>query len=366
MKEEPVETRETLLAPRHLALGARMVPFSGWNMPVQYKGIVEEHRAVRQQAGLFDVSHMGRFVFSGPGALAHLESLTTNRVASLAVGQFQYSSLPNDLGGLIDDILVGRIGDSEYHVVVNAGNLVRDRAEMTASLPAGVTFSDESLTHGIIALQGPASQAILKSLAPDLDTSVGTYRCTHATLPGGRILVSRTGYTGEDGFELYPRLEHLVAVWDALLEAGAPHGLVPAGLGARDSLRLESGYSLYGHELSESTTPLETGLAWICDLSKEFRGAKALREQKAAGVPRAIVGISMEGKAIPRQGYVVSDGVRAVGTITSGTQSPVLGRGIALALVEAGSLRKGATVYVEIRGKKEPAQVVDRRFVRRA
>lgn len=366
MKEDPVETRETLLASRHVALGARMVPFSGWNMPVQYKGIVEEHRAVREKAGLFDVSHMGRFVFSGPGALAHLESLTTNRVSALVIGQFQYSSLPNEKGGLIDDILVGRLGPQEYHVVVNAGNLARDRQELTAALPADVTFSDESLTHGIIALQGPASAKILKALAPDLDESIGTYRCTHATLPGGRILVSRTGYTGEDGFELYPRLEHLVAVWDALLEAGAPHGLVPAGLGARDSLRLEAGYSLYGHELSESASPLETGLAWICDLTKEFRGSQALVRQKTSGVPRAIVGLSMEGRAIPRQGYPVWNGSRKVGEVTSGTQSPALGRGIAMALVEAGSLDKGGQAFVEIRGKQEPAQVVDRRFVRRA
>jgi aminomethyltransferase len=284
----------------------------------------------------------------------------------LVIGQFQYSSLPNEKGGLIDDILVGRLGPQEYHVVVNAGNLARDRQELTAALPADVTFSDESLTHGIIALQGPASAKILKALAPDLDESIGTYRCTHATLPGGRILVARTGYTGEDGFELYPRLEHLVAVWDALLEAGAPHGLVPAGLGARDSLRLEAGYSLYGHELSESASPLETGLAWICDLTKEFRGSQALVRQKTSGVPRAIVGLSMEGRAIPRQGYPVWNGSRKVGEVTSGTQSPALGRGIAMALVEAGSLDKGGQAFVEIRGKQEPAQVVDRRFVRRA
>lgn len=365
MKDPSVELRETLLAPRHVALGARMVPFSGWNMPVQYKGIVEEHRAVREQAGLFDVSHMGRFVFRGPGALAHLEALTSNRVSALVIGQFQYSSLPNAQGGLIDDILVGRIDVDEYHVVVNAGNLDRDRQELTSSMASGVGFADESLTHGIIALQGPASVRILKALAPDLDDSIGTYRCTHATLPGGRILVSRTGYTGEDGFELYPRLEDLVAVWDALLSVGAPMGLVPAGLGARDSLRLEAGYSLYGHELSEVATPLETGLGWICDLSKEFRGVEVLRAQKSDGVPRAIVGLAMEGRAIPRQGYAVWNGSKVVGEITSGTQSPVLARGIALALVESGSLEKGGQAFVEIRGKREPAQVVDRRFVRR-
>jgi len=281
-----------------------MVPFSGWNMPVQYGGIVEEHKAVREHAGLFDVSHMGRFVVRGPGALAHLDGLTTNAVSKLSIGQFQYSSLPNVRGGLVDDILVGRTGPDEFQVVVNAGNLATDRDLLRATLPAGTEFVDESLTHGILALQGPDAASILLSIAPDLDTSMATYHVGWATVAGVRTLVSRTGYTGEDGFEIYSPLPELVAVWDRLLAAGAS----PAGLGARDSLRLEAGYSLYGHELSESVSPLEAGLAWICDLGKEFTGSAALRAQKAAGVPRTVVGLSMEGRAIPRQGYAVFSG----------------------------------------------------------
>jgi len=360
-----LEMRETLLAPRHLALGARLVPFSGWNMPVQYSGIVEEHKSVRERAGLFDVSHMGRFVVRGPGALAELEALTSNRVAKLEIGQFQYSSLPNANGGLTDDILVGRTGDREFQVVVNAGNLAVDREQIKAGLSNQTEFVDESLTHGIIALQGPKAAAILARIAPDLDAGMGTYHCGWATVAGKKTFLSRTGYTGEDGFELYPELTELVKVWNALLDAGKPDGILPCGLGARDSLRLEAGYSLYGHELSDSLTPLETGLAWITDLGKDFTGAEAMRAQKAAGVPHAIVGMVMEGKSIPRQGYEVYAGDSKVGVITSGTQSPTLGKGIALALVRAGSLAKGQQALIDVRGRKEPAQVVDRRFVRR-
>lgn len=334
-------------------------------MPVQYSGIVEEHKAVRERAGLFDVSHMGRFVVRGPQALVDLEALTSNRVAKLAIGQFQYSSLPNTNGGLTDDILVGRTGETEFQVVVNAGNLGVDRDQIEAGLSKETEFVDASLTHGIIALQGPLAAAILARVAPDLDTNMGTYHCGWATVAGKKTFLSRTGYTGEDGFEIYPELADLVEVWDALLEAGQSDGILPCGLGSRDSLRLEAGYSLYGHELSDTLTPLETGLGWITDLSKDFTGVQALRAQKATGIPHTIVGLAMEGKSIPRQGYEVFAGDTKVGVITSGTQSPTLGKGIALALVRAGSLSKGQQAQIDIRGRKEPAQVVDRRFVRR-
>lgn len=334
-------------------------------MPVQYSGIVEEHKAVRERAGLFDVSHMGRFVVRGPKALADLEALTSNRVAKLEIGQFQYSSLPNVNGGLTDDILVGRTGETEFQVVVNAGNLDVDRDQIKAGLSNETEFVDESLSHGIIALQGPKAAGILARVAPDLDGNMGTYHCGWASVAGKKTFLSRTGYTGEDGFEIYPELTDLVKVWDALLEAGKPDGILPCGLGSRDSLRLEAGYSLYGHELSDTLTPLETGLGWITDLTKEFTGVEALRAQKAAGIPHTIVGLAMEGKSIPRQGYEVYAGDAKVGVITSGTQSPTLGKGIALALVHAGSLSKGQQAQIEIRGRKEPAQVVDRRFVRR-
>ncbi len=360
-----MELRETPLAFRHVALGGRLVPFSGWNMPVQYSGIVEEHKAVRERAGLFDVSHMGRFVVKGPKAMSDLEALTSNRVAKLNLGQFQYSSLPNEKGGLLDDILVGRTGETEYQVVVNAGNLGLDRDWIKSGLSSETEFVDESLTHGIIALQGPQAAGILAKLASDLEPNMATYHCGYATLLGERTFLSRTGYTGEDGFEIYPRLESLVKVWDALLDAGKPEGILPCGLGARDSLRLEAGYSLYGHELSDSRTNLETGLGWITDLDKEFTGVEILRAQKAAGIPLQIIGLVMDGKAIPRAGYTVYFGEELIGEVTSGTQSPTLGKGIALALVKTGKLQKGQTAHLEIRGRREPATVVDRRFVRR-
>lgn len=358
--------RKTPLFDRHLSLGARLVPFSGWSMPVQYSGIVEEHRAVRSAAGLFDVSHMGRFVVAGPSSLTDLEAITTNRVARLAIGQFQYSSLPNPQGGLVDDILVGRTGETEYQVVANAGNLSADRDLVRSSLSTDTVFRDESLTHGILALQGPRALEILLRLAPDLDPRMKTYHCGVVSLLGEPTLVSRTGYTGEDGFEVYPRLERLVEVWDALLEHGAPEGIKPCGLGCRDSLRLEAGYSLYGHELDPVVTPLEAGLGWICDLTKEFTGVEVLRAQKAAGVPRQVVGLRMEGRAIPRQGYPVLLGGEKLGEVTSGTQSPTLGCGIAMALIETGRVAKGDKVELDVRGRREPALVVDRRQVLRS
>jgi len=358
--------RKTPLFDRHLSLGARVVPFSGWSMPVQYAGIVEEHRAVRERAGLFDVSHMGRFVVRGPKASQDLEAITSNRVARLAIGQFQYSSLPNAAGGLVDDILVGRTGETEFQFVANAGNLDADRDAVKAALSAGTEFVDESLTHGILALQGPKAAAILARIAPDLDLAMPTYHCGFATVAGARCLVSRTGYTGEDGFEIYPLLENLVTVWDALLAAGRPDGIAPCGLGCRDSLRLEAGYSLYGHELNDVVTPLEAGLGWICDLTKDFTASDLLRAQKAAGVPRQVVGLRMEGRAIPRQGYAVYLGDERIGEVTSGTQSPTLGAGIAMALVATGKVAKGAQVALDIRGRREPALVVDRRQVVRS
>ncbi len=357
---------KTPLFDRHVSLGARMVPFSGWSMPVQYSGIVDEHKAVRERAGLFDVSHMGRFVVRGPKALESLEAIATNRVAKLAIGQFQYSSLPNARGGLVDDILVGCTGETEFQVVVNAGNLAVDRDLVRGALAAGTEFVDESLTHGILALQGPKAAAILARVAPDLDLSMATYHCGYATVLGKRVFVSRTGYTGEDGFEIYPLLGDLVAVWDALLEAGRPDGILPCGLGCRDSLRLEAGYSLYGHELNDVVTPLEAGLGWICDLSKDFTASDVLRAQKAAGVPRKVVGLRMEGRAIPRQGYPVFKGDERIGEVTSGTQSPTLGAGIAMALVASGKVALGDKVDLEIRGRREPALVVDRRQVVRS
>lgn len=358
--------RKTPLFDRHLALGARVVPFSGWSMPVQYAGIVEEHKAVREHAGLFDVSHMGRFVVRGPNALRDLEAITTNRVSRLVVGQFQYSSLPNAQGGLVDDILVGRTGETEFQVVANAGNLHADRDLVKAAISSDTEFVDESLTHGILALQGPAAVGILARIAPDLDPGMATYHCGWATVAGDRCFVSRTGYTGEDGFEVYPLLTNLVKVWDALLEAGKTDGLQPCGLGCRDSLRLEAGYSLYGHELDTVVTPLEAGLGWICDLSKEFTASDLLRAQKAAGVPRQVIGLRMEGRAIPRQGYPVFLGDLRLGEVTSGTQSPTLGAGIAMALVASGKVAKGDRVELEIRGRREGAIVVDRRQVVRS
>jgi aminomethyltransferase len=343
-----------------------MVPFSGWNMPVQYNGIVEEHKAVRERAGLFDVSHMGRFVVRGPGALSHLDGLTTNAVSKLAIGQFQYSSLPNAQGGLVDDILVGRTGRDEYQVVVNAGNLGTDRDLLRTDLPAGTEFVDESLTHGILALQGPDAASILLSIAPDLDTSMATYHVGWATVAGVRTLVSRTGYTGEDGFELSLGASVAPAVWEVLLQLGEPLGIVPTGLGARDTLRLEAGMPLYGHELSEQIDPFQAGLGFACHLvGYDFPGRDALLRRKNQPPKSVRIGVELSGKRAARQGSTILAAGRPIGQITSGSYSPSLGKPIAMGYVPPAFAQVGTELHIDIRGQLEPARVVELPFYRR-
>jgi aminomethyltransferase len=342
---------------RHVALGAKMVPFAGFEMPIQYPtGITAEHRAVRERCGLFDVSHMGEFIVRGPGARDFLNYVTTNDVAALEVGQAHYSTLLNERGTVEDDCLVYRFAD-RYMVVVNASNRAKDYAHIDRERHRfDCSLEDVSDEMALLALQGPDAQRILQPLA-DVDLeSIGYYRFAEARVAGAPAVVSRTGYTGEDGFELYFGAADAGRVWDALLATGA---VTPAGLGARDSLRLEMGMALYGNDIDDTTTPYEANLGWLVKLKKgDFVGREALVRQKEAGVPRKLVGFVLEERAFPRPGFpVFQDGI-ASGLTRSGTVSPSLGTPIGTCYLPAAGAEPGRTLEVEIRGRRVPGRVV--------
>lgn len=360
------EAKRTPLYDVHCQLGARLVHFGGWEMPVSYTSILEEHQRVRTHAGLFDVSHMGEIVIHGPGAEAAVQYLTTNDVRSLAPGQLQYSALCNEAGGLLDDLTVCRLHAERFLLIVNAANIARDFVWLTQHLGAGAQVENLSDAKALLALQGPASEAILQRLSPVALANLGYYRALETRLHGLEALISRTGYTGEDGFEIFLAAADAVTVWQAIMDAGHTDQLLPIGLGARDTLRLEARYLLYGQDMDETTTPLEVGLGWITKLEKgAFIGREALLQQKERGVPRRMVGFVMQERGIPRAHYPVLYGAQSIGEVTSGTMSPTLGQAIGTALVQGAALRTGTTIAIEIRHKAVPAQVVPAPFVPR-
>ncbi|MFQ5745592.1 MAG: glycine cleavage system aminomethyltransferase GcvT [Gemmatimonadota bacterium] len=353
------QLKHTPLAAAHVALGAKMVPFAGFEMPVQYPtGIRREHQAVREAAGLFDVSHMGEFLVDGPDAEAFVSRVTTNDPGALRPGQAQYSAFCRSDGGIVDDLLVYRLADDCFRLVVNAANIDKDWAHIqpeAASLD--VALENESDRVGLIALQGPASEGILQPLVmPELDR-IGYYEFAEGEVAGAPALISRTGYTGEDGFELYVPTDRTGGVWRALLDAGTPSGLTPAGLGARDSLRLEMGYALYGNDIDDGTSPLEARLGWIVKLQKgAFTGREALLRQKEAGVERRLTGFRLTERGFPRPGCeVVLDG-DGVAPVRSGTVSPTLGHGIGTAYLPP-DRGPGDPLVVRIRGRDIAGEV---------
>jgi aminomethyltransferase len=350
----------TPLHGEHVRLGAKLVPFAGFEMPVQYpSGITAEHRAVREAAGLFDVSHMGEFVVSGKDALALVQRVTVNDASAVEVGQAQYSAMCRPNGGVIDDLLLYRFRD-HWMLVVNASNRTKDLEwieRQARGLDARV--EDRSEATALLALQGPRARGILARLTDADVEAVGYYRFVEGRVAGKDALLAATGYTGEDGFELYLSASDAVDVWKALLEAGSSAGLAPVGLGARDSLRLEMGYALYGNDLDEEHTPLEAGLGWITKLDKgDFVGREALQAQKQRGVDRKLVGLKLLERGFPRPGYEVLEDARPVGVVTSGTVSPTLGIGVAMAWVPARLAAAGTRLDVSLRGKPAPAEVV--------
>ena len=349
----------------HHAHKGRLVEFGGWSMPVQYSTIIEEHNAVRQRVGLFDISHMGRLKFEGPDALALLEKVTTNHVAKLVPGQIQYSLMVDDDGGMLDDVLVYNRPDG-LAMVCNASNRPKVLAQLErhrAGFDARVI--DQTFDTAMIAVQGPAALATAQRHFDATLTDVPYYHCVAGTFLGVPALASRTGYTGEDGFELIIPQEKAVAAWEALMDAGRVFGILPAGLGARDTLRFEAAMPLYGHEMDETVNPYAVGLGWAVKLNKgDFVGRDALRKFKA-DPGKVRVGLAIEGKRIPRQGYPVKLDGETVGVVTSGTFSPTLGQGLAMASVLPGASKIDAILTVDVRGQDEPARVVPLPFYRR-
>tara|TARA_B100000929_G_scaffold291047_1_gene287514 strand:- start:3284 stop:4393 length:1110 start_codon:yes stop_codon:yes gene_type:complete len=351
--------KRTSLYERHVAGGGKIVPFAGFEMPVQYQtGIIAEHAAVRETAGLFDVSHMGEFIVRGPQALELVQHVTVNDASKIEVGQAQYSAMCLESGGIIDDLLIYRFAD-RFMLVVNAANREKDLEWIQQHADTfDVELEDVSEGTALIALQGPAAREILQPLTkPDVN-SIEYYRFSEGEVANVPAVISGTGYTGEDGFELYTAAEDASKVWDALLSAGSSDGLIPAGLGARDSLRLEMGYSLYGNDLDENHTTLESGLGWITKLDKDdFVGRNALIEQKENGVARRLVGMKLEGRAFPRPGYSIVSNGEAVGQITSGTMSPSLGVGIALGYVPSEMAKIDTVLQIDVRGRLADGRV---------
>jgi aminomethyltransferase len=355
--------KRTPLYHAHVKAGARMVPFGGWEMPVQYTGIVEEHRAVRTAVGLFDVSHMGEFDVEGPGALAALQHLTTNDVASLQPGQIQYSVLCYPNGTVVDDLTVYRVGDERYMLTVNAGNIDKDWAWVNEHPGKDARWRNASEGTGLIAVQGPKAEALVGRLADRDVTAIGYYRFARGTVAGVPALISRTGYTGEDGFELYAPADHTEKLWSALMEAGRADGVAPIGLGARDTLRLEMKYALYGNDIDDSTNALEAGLGWVVKPAKgDFIGKDALEKIRDEGLQRKLVGIEMAERAVARHGYPVLKDGRGVGVVTSGSYGPAVDKYIAMAYVETALAAVGTALDVEIRGQAKPARVVKTPF----
>ncbi len=355
--------KQTPLNDRHIALNARMAPFAGFNMPVQYAGIQAEHDAVRNAVGLFDVSHMGEFVVAGADALQYLQKVTINDVSTLAAGQVQYSAMCRPAGGIVDDLLV-YCREQDYLLVVNASNIDKDFKWLESHLAGAVKLTNKSDEYGLVAVQGPKSRQLVGQVM-DLELAgVEFYTFITTKFEGTEVMVSRTGYSGELGFELYADPATILKLWDALYEQGQQYGLQPCGLGARDTLRMEMKYCLYGNDITDSTNPLEAGLGWITKLVKgPFIGSEALAKIKAAGVTRRLVTFELQERGIPRHGYtIVKDGA-TIGEVTSGTQSPTLKRGIGIGYINCPHTKSGTEIEIMVRGKWLKAVVVKPPFV---
>jgi len=360
--------RKTPLNATHRASGAKMVPFGGWDMPVEYSGLISEHMAVRKAAGLFDVSHMGEFEVEGPGALAFLQRTTANNVAKLVDGQAQYSAFPLANGAPLDDVIVYRRAADRYLLVVNAGNIEKDFRWLQEQGPQDVRLENKSDAYALLALQGPRAAEILRALTTFDLSGLKYYHFAEAEVDSYPVTVSRTGYTGEDGFEIFVSPQLVEAFWKRLLEAGREKGLVPVGLGARDTLRLEARLCLHGQDMDETTSLVEAGLGWMVSLDEakgDFPGRAVLAEQKKNGPPRKLVGFEVTGRGIARHGYPVLIHDERVGEVTSGTYAPFLQKNIGLCYVPAARAAVGTELAIDIRERKVPARVVPTPFYKR-
>jgi len=351
--------KNTALTDVHIREGAKMVPFAGYNMPVQYAGINAEHDTVRKAVGVFDVSHMGEFILKGEHALDLIQQVTSNDAAKLYDGKVQYSCLPNNDGGIVDDLLVYRIDEKTYMLVVNASNIEKDWNWISQFNTNGVDMKDISDRTSLLAIQGPKATEALQSLT-DIDLGLMEYYSFKKGKFAGvdNVLVSATGYTGAGGFEIYFDNEHAETIWNAVFKAGEPFGIKPIGLGARDTLRLEMGFCLYGNDIDDTTSPLEAGLGWITKFSKPFTNSEALQQQKQQGISKKLVGIEMVERGIPRHDYEIVDAEgNNIGRVTSGTQSPSLQKAIGMGYVNNQFAKEGTEVFIKIRDNKVKARV---------
>lgn len=353
--------KEVALSETHRALGAKMVPFAGYNMPVSYEGVTVEHQTVREGVGVFDVSHMGEFLIEGPRALELIQKVTSNDASKLEVGRAQYSCLPNETGGIVDDLIVYRVKPETYLLVVNASNIDKDWDHISAyNKEIGAEMRNLSEAYSLLAIQGPrAAEAMQPLSSVDLE-GIPFYHFEVGDFAGvPHVIISATGYTGSGGFEIYCRNEEVQQIWDKVLDAGAAYGIKPIGLAARDTLRLEMGYCLYGNDIDDTTSPLEAGLGWITKFTKDFVNSEALMAQKEAGVSRKLVGFELGERGIPRQGYTITDAEgNPIGEVTSGTMSPSLGKGIGMGYVPVSHAGPGTLIGIQIRKNNLPATVV--------
>ena len=356
--------KDTQLTQKHILLGAKMVPFAGYNMPVSYKGVNHEHQVVRNHVGVFDVSHMGEFLVSGPKALTLLQKVTSNNVEKLTIGQAQYSCMPNENGGIIDDLLVYRIKDDTYLLVVNAANIEKDFNWISEHNTENAELRNISEEYSLLAIQGPKAILAMQSLTKVDLSAIKYYHFELGDFAGiDHVIISATGYTGSGGFEIYCKNTEVEQIWEAIFKAGANFNIEPIGLAARDTLRLEMGYCLYGNDIDDSTSPIEAGLSWITKFSKSFINDTYLKNQKETGVSKKLIGFELTGRGIPRQGYdMVTATGEIIGKVTSGTMSPSLNKAIGMGYVSSEFNKVGTEIFIQIRKKHIPAKIVQMPF----
>ncbi len=352
--------KNTALSKIHEALGAKMVPFAGYNMPVQYEGVNLEHETVRNGVGVFDVSHMGEFLIEGPHALELIQNVSSNDASKLTIGKAQYSCLPNDTGGIVDDLIIYRIKEETYLLVVNASNIEKDWNWIQSKNDVGATMRDLSADYSLLAIQGPKAVEAMQALTSEDLSAIKFYNFVVGDFAGiDYVIISATGYTGSGGFEIYCKNSEVEQIWNKVLEAGANYGIKPIGLAARDTLRLEMGYCLYGNDIDDTTSPIEAGLGWITKFTKDFTNSEALKSEKERGPERKLVGFELDDRGIPRHGYDIVDGNgNTIGNVTSGTMAPSLGKGIGLGYVPPIFADAGSKINIQIRKKAVPATVV--------
>ena len=359
--------KNTALTHIHESLGAKMLPFAGYNMPILYEGVNAEHETVRTAVGVFDVSHMGEFLLTGPNALALIQKTTSNDASTLTIGRAQYSCLPNNDGGIVDDLIVYKMGEEEYLLVVNASNINKDWEWISAHNDLGVEMKNLSDDYSLLAIQGPKAVEAMQSLS-SLDLSaIAYYHFEVGDFAGIQyVIISATGYTGSGGFEIYCNNSDVEHIWNAVFKAGAAYNIKPIGLAARDTLRLEMGFCLYGNDINDTTSPLEAGLGWITKFTKEFTNSENLKKQKEAGVSKKLVGFEMQERAVPRHDYEIVDASgNAIGIVTSGTMSPSMNKGIGLGYVTTEHSAVDSDIYIRIRKNDVPAKVVKLPFYKK-